>query len=122
MSKNWKLIHIKSKQRGEDELSPKLPTSEQLEYGEIAINYGHDIETIAIRNDNDEIIKFIPEHKVKEYVDRRINELLAEVMVKSPFFFVVCSFDSGVFLLYDFNRISDRNRFVNLIVRYQDKA
>ena len=69
MSKNWKLIHIKSKQRGENEFSPKLPTCEQLEYGEIAINYGKDIETIAIRNENDEIIKFIPEHKIKEYVD-----------------------------------------------------
>lgn len=77
MSKNWKLIHIKSKQRGENENSPKLPTCEQLEYGEIAINYGKDIETIAIRNENDEIIKFIPEHKVIEYVNRRIAEVMA---------------------------------------------
>lgn len=95
MSKNWKLIHIKSKQRGEDNLSPKLPTCEQLEYGEIAINYGKDIETIAIRNENDEIIKFIPEHKVKEYVDRRINELLAEAKDKSPFNIDETSIDSG---------------------------
>lgn len=95
MSKNWKLIHIKSKQRGEDNLSPKLPTCEQLEYGEIAINYGKDIETIAIRNENDEIIKFIPEHKVKEYVDRRINELLAEAKDKSPFNMDETSIDSG---------------------------
>ena len=95
MSKNWKLIHIKSKQRGEDNLSPKLPTCEQLEYGEIAINYGKDIETIAIRNENDEIIKFIPEHKIKEYVDRRINELLAEAKDKSPFNIDETSIDSG---------------------------
>ena len=95
MSKNWKLIHIKSKQRGEDNLSPKLPTCEQLEYGEIAINYGKDIETIAIRNENDEIIKFIPEHKIKEYVDRRINELLAELKDKSPFDVDDTSIDSG---------------------------
>jgi hypothetical protein len=95
MSKNWKLIHIKSKQRGEDNLSPKLPTCEQLEYGEIAINYGKDIETIAIRNENDEIIKFIPEYKIKEYVDRRINELLAEAKDKSPFNIDETSIDSG---------------------------
>ena len=95
MSKNWKLIHIKSKQRGEDNLSPKLPTCEQLEYGEIAINYGKDIETIAIRNENDEIIKFIPEHKIKEYVDRRINELLAELKDKSTFDIDDTSIDSG---------------------------
>lgn len=79
MSKNWKLIHIKSKQRGEDNLSPKLPTCEQLEYGEIAINYGDGIETIAIKNEKDEIIKFIPEHKVKEYVDKKIDELMKQV-------------------------------------------
>ena len=95
MSKNSKLIHIKSKQRGKDNLSPKLPTCEQLEYGEIAINYGDGIETIAIRNENDEIIKFIPEHKIKEYVDRRINELLAELKDKSPFDVDDTSIDSG---------------------------
>lgn len=95
MSKNWKLIHIKSKQRGEDNVSPKLPTSEQLQYGEIAINYGEGIETIAIRNENDEIIKFIPEHKVKEYVDQRIRELVAEVKEKSPFDIDDTSIDSG---------------------------
>ena len=95
MPKNWKLIHIKSKQRGEDNISPKLPTCEQLEYGEIAINYGKDIETIAIRNENDEIIKFIPEHKIKEYVDCRIKELLAEVKEKSPFNIDETSIDSG---------------------------
>jgi hypothetical protein len=78
MAKNWKLIHIKSKQRGEDGLSPKLPTCEQLEYGELAINYGEGIETLAIRNDKDEIIKFIPEHKVKEYIDERLAELIKE--------------------------------------------
>ena len=78
MAKNWKLIHIKSKQRGEDGLSPKLPTCEQLEYGELAINYGDGIETLAIRNEKDEIIKFIPEHKVKEYIDKRLVELIKE--------------------------------------------
>lgn len=79
MAKNWKLIHIKSKQRGEDGLSPKLPTCEQLEYGEIAVNYGDGIETIAIRNENDEIVKFIPEHKVKEYVDKKIADLMKQM-------------------------------------------
>lgn len=79
MAKNWKLIHIKSKQHGDDENTPKLPTSDQLQYGEIAINYGDGIETIAIRNENDEIVKFIPEKKVYEYVDRKIKELMKEL-------------------------------------------
>ena len=85
MSTKWKLIHIKSKQKGEDGKSPKLPTSDQLQYGEIAINYGDGIETIAIRNENDEIIKFIPEKKVYEYVDKRVKEILDGLIDKFPF-------------------------------------
>ena len=95
MSKNWKLIHIKSKQRGEDNLSPKLPTCEQLEYGEIAINYGKDIETIAIKNENDEIVKFIPEYKIKEYVDERIAELMKKLNVEIDEDDKIKSIDSG---------------------------
>ena len=85
MSTKWKLIHIKSKQRGEDGKSPKLPTSDQLQYGELAINYGDGIETIAIRNENDEIVKFISEKKVKEYVDKRVSDVVKELIVKFPF-------------------------------------
>ena len=79
MAKNWKLIHIKSKQRGEDGLSPKLPAPEILEYGEIAINFAAGNETLAIKNEKDEIIKFIPEHKVKEYVDKKLSEFMKEL-------------------------------------------
>lgn len=95
MPKNWKLIHIKSRQRGENETSPKLPTCEQLEYGEIAINYGDGIETIAIRNENDEIITFIPEHKVKEYVDARIKDALHKIKEETPFNPDDAAIDSG---------------------------
>ena len=80
MPKNWKLIHIKSKQRGEDKLSPKLPTCDQLEYGEIAINYGDGIETIAIKNENDEIIKFVPEYKMKEYIVEAMEDVVPKIL------------------------------------------
>lgn len=38
--------------------APKLPTSSQIEYGEIAINFAKGYETISIRNNNDEIATF----------------------------------------------------------------
>ena len=95
MAKNWKLIHIKSKQRGETKSSPKLPTPDQLEYGEIAINYGDGIETIAIRNENDEIVKFVPEKRMMEYVDRRIREVIEDAKSGSPFNIDKGSIDSG---------------------------
>lgn len=98
MSVKAKLIHIKSKQHGEDEMSPKLPTSDQLQYGEIAINYGDGIETIAIRNENDEIIKFIPEKKVHEYIDKKIDEAVKSILKKMEKTFLPdddASIDSG---------------------------
>ena len=45
--------------------SPKLPTPEQLAYGELAINYADGYETISIKNSSNEITEF----RSKEYVD-----------------------------------------------------
>ena len=53
------LLHVKSckpTQVGGSE--PKLPTAEQIEYGELAINYGKGYETLSIRNSEDEIFPF----------------------------------------------------------------
>ena len=35
---------------------PKLPTPDQIVYGEIAINYAKDVETISLKNNSDEIV------------------------------------------------------------------
>lgn len=49
---------------------PKLPTPDQIVYGEIAINYAKDVETISIKNNSDEIVTFssdkIIEKKIAE--------------------------------------------------------
>ena len=37
---------------------PKLPTQDQIVYGEIAINYAKDVETMSIKNNSDEIVTF----------------------------------------------------------------
>lgn len=37
---------------------PKIPTAEQLNYGEIAINYNAGTETISFKNSNKEIVAF----------------------------------------------------------------
>jgi hypothetical protein len=34
----------------------KLPTAEQLDYGELAVNYATGVETISLKNDDDDII------------------------------------------------------------------
>ena len=51
-----------------NELNVK-PNSNDIEYGEIAINYKKDNERLFVKNDNDEIVEFTD----KKYVDNAIN-------------------------------------------------
>lgn len=47
---------------------PKLPTSENMLHGELAINYKKDHETISTLNDNDEIATFSSDKQVKTWI------------------------------------------------------
>ena len=50
------LIHKRSSQVVDNQ--PKLPTSGQIEYGEIAVNYSKGYETLSIKNSDNEIKTF----------------------------------------------------------------
>ena len=47
---------------------PKLPTSQDMLHGELAINYKKDHETISALNDNDEIATFSSDVQVNEWI------------------------------------------------------
>lgn len=69
--------------------NPKLPTSEQIEYGEIAINFAEGYETLSIKNDEDEIVTFSSDNywsnviEENEYVTSMALNDLNERMVSS---------------------------------------
>lgn len=77
--------------------NPKLPTSGQLEYGEIAVNYAKDKETISLKNSNNEIVTFTSDKKLENYVtvsdfeeamqvaSAALNDLEATKLEKSVF-------------------------------------
>lgn len=47
--------------------TPKIPISEQLQYGEIAINYADGVETLSIKNSNNNIVTLpINQQKIKK--------------------------------------------------------
>lgn len=50
----FKVLHKKSSVVTDGE--PKLPTADDLEYGELAINFGDGAETISLKNSSDEIV------------------------------------------------------------------
>lgn len=51
-----KIIHIHSVQQNDTNNGPKLPTKDQIEYGELAVNYLKDNETVSLKNSSDEIV------------------------------------------------------------------
>ena len=48
---------------------PKLPTAEQMEYGEIAVNYAASGETLSIKNSNNRIVTFSCDDKFNKSFD-----------------------------------------------------
>jgi hypothetical protein len=67
-----KIIHKRS------DVLDKKPLSSDIEYGEIAINYNKDNETLFIKNTNDEIVEF----KDKNYIDNQVNKLITNSSLK----------------------------------------
>ena len=58
MAKNANFVsHKKSKQKNQDG-SPKLPLASALVEGEIAINFGKDVETLSIKNESGDVVTF----------------------------------------------------------------
>jgi hypothetical protein len=53
---------------------PKLPTPSQLEYGELAINYAADHETLSLRNNADEIVTLKTDNYNNDHYLRIENE------------------------------------------------
>lgn len=67
MSSNIHVIHANTSDVTNGE--PKLPATSRINYGEIAINFAKDHETISLKNDNNEIVKFISENAVQDKID-----------------------------------------------------
>ncbi len=63
MSENKKVLQKRSVVVVDNQ--PKLPTSAQIEYGEIALNYADGHETMSIRNNNDKIVPFSSDNTIK---------------------------------------------------------
>lgn len=62
--------------------TPKLPTAEQLVYGEIAINYAKDYETLSIRNSDDAVVTFSSDSIIDKKIDDIRKDLASVVSVK----------------------------------------
>jgi len=70
-----KLLHLKSSVVNPNG-TPKLPTSEQIELGEIAVNYADGHETLAIKNSNGDVVSFSNDQTILDYVDSKDDVMI----------------------------------------------
>ena len=61
--------------------NPKLPQPEQIAYGELAINFAKDVETISFKNTNNEIVTIPTETQINNKLENIKNEIPEEVYI-----------------------------------------
>lgn len=67
------LIHRRSNEVNQDNTA-KLPKSEDLAYGELAVNYADNYEVISLRNSANDIITFSSDEQLKKFMlDNYVN-------------------------------------------------
>lgn len=72
----YRLLHKKSN------VSGKTPTPDQLEYGELAINYNAESPQLHIKNSDNEIVNFIDENKINDKFNGKQDTLISGVNIK----------------------------------------
>lgn len=78
MAKNFEhLIHKNSNVVVDG--TPKLPTSSQIEYGELAVNYAKDKETISLKNSDNEIVTFSSDAQIQSFF-KETEEIIANAL------------------------------------------
>lgn len=111
---------------------PKLPSSADLEYGELAVNYAKGQETITLKNNEDEVVEF----KSKNYIDSTyytktetntmLSGYVSEDMVKQIIKEAISRIDGGIItpeepetpevpdepIVEEFGQISDDNQII----------
>ena len=66
-------IYLKRTNELNQDQTPKSPQVSDLGYGELAMNYKQNYETLFMKNDNDEIISFLP----NTVYESRFNAMLS---------------------------------------------
>lgn len=74
MATKYHVQHVKSNLKNSEANGPKLPTSEQIEFGEIAINYLKDYETISIKNSEQKIVTFSSDASVNKKLETKADK------------------------------------------------
>lgn len=77
----YKIIHKHSKDTvidSENETNAKAPNANDIEYGELAVNYAEGSETIFMRNSGDKVVEFRSgKHMIPQFWKGTLKEYVA---------------------------------------------
>jgi hypothetical protein len=85
------------------EVSGKIPTPNDIEYGEIAVNYASDTESLFFKNSSNEIVTI----KDKKYIDNAVQKLMTNTELKFYCIEPVTVSINGEETIYDTNTLVD---------------
>ena len=57
--------------------NPRLPEASKIDYGQLAINYSKGKETLAIKNDANEIVQFRSLKYIEEIINSNVDGISA---------------------------------------------
>ena len=80
MSNISHIIHKNSSEKNTDNDGPKIPDANDIEYGEIAINYDKGNETLFIKNSNNEIIEFVNKNNILKSLPFEFSSILLNLL------------------------------------------
>lgn len=112
-----KLIHIHSVQQNTEGNGPKLPTSDDIEYGEIAVNYLKDNETISFKNSDDEIVQVAMEKECKARYTSLKKQLDEIAQIYSIYGFARVNGDNsgaGTIFFGDYSNMKELSSHMNM--------
>ena len=79
MSNISHIIHKNSSEKNSENNGPKIPDANDIEYGEIAINYDKGNETLFIKNNEDDIIEFVNKDNIINVLPYKIKLILLKL-------------------------------------------
>ncbi len=77
------VIHVNSNQLVDGK--PKLPTVDQLQYGEIAVNYADKLETLSVKSSGNSIATFSSDNIIMpriEQIEKSLNTIISAIEVR----------------------------------------
>lgn len=97
------------------DVKDRIPSQNNISYGELAINYAKDSETIFLKNSENEIVDFKSYKEIEKKIENSVNKLITNTELK---FYCI---EPVTVTINGEDNIFDGNTLVDLFLRKEDE-